>query len=50
MQADKEKLQDDVSKLSIEKDLIELRLRWYETQNTQIAPTLEESQWEVSPV
>lgn len=48
VQAEKERLQEDVSKLSREKDLVELRLRSYETENTQLAPTLEETQWEVS--
>lgn len=49
VQAEKEKLQEDFSKLTREKDFIELRLRSYETENTQLAPTLEETQWEVSP-
>lgn len=48
MQAEKEMLQEDVTKLSREKDLVEFRLRSYETENTQLAPTLEETQWEVS--
>ncbi len=48
VQAEKERLQEDVSKLTREKDLVELRLRSYETENTQLAPTLEETQWEVS--
>ncbi|XP_019131476.2 leucine zipper putative tumor suppressor 1 [Larimichthys crocea] len=47
LQAEKEKLQEDFSKLTREKDFIELRLRSYETENTQLAPTLEETQWEV---
>ncbi|XP_053277461.1 leucine zipper putative tumor suppressor 1 [Pleuronectes platessa] len=47
LQAEKERLQDDVSKLTREKDLIKLRLRSYEAESTQLAPTLEESQWEV---
>ncbi|XP_029999738.1 leucine zipper putative tumor suppressor 1 [Sphaeramia orbicularis] len=47
LQEEKVKLQEDVSKLTQEKDLTELRLRTYETQNTQLAPTLEETQWEV---
>ncbi|KAK2837432.1 hypothetical protein Q5P01_014644 [Channa striata] len=47
LQADKERLQEDVSKLTQEKDLVELRLRSYEAKNTQLAPTLEETQWEV---
>lgn len=48
VQAEREKLQGDVSKLSQEKGLVELRLRSYQTQNTRLAPTLEETQWEVS--
>lgn len=48
MQAEKERLQEDLSKLSQEKDLVELRLTSFETENTQLAPTLEETQWEVS--
>ncbi|KAM8759541.1 leucine zipper putative tumor suppressor 1 isoform 1-T4 [Acanthopagrus schlegelii] len=47
LQAEKERLLEDVSKLTREKGLVELRLRSYETENTQLAPTLEETQWEV---
>ncbi|XP_044053989.1 leucine zipper putative tumor suppressor 1 [Siniperca chuatsi] len=47
LQAEKERLQEDVSKLTREKDLVELRLRSYQRESTQLAPTLEESQWEV---
>ncbi|XP_071338704.1 leucine zipper putative tumor suppressor 1 [Trachinotus anak] len=47
LQAEKERLQDDVSKLTREKDLLQLRLRSYESESTQLAPTLEETQWEV---
>ncbi|KAM6930834.1 leucine zipper putative tumor suppressor 1 [Xenentodon cancila] len=47
LQAENEKLQEDLSKLTREKDLVELRLRSYETENTQLTPTLEETQWEV---
>ncbi|XP_035514620.1 leucine zipper putative tumor suppressor 1 [Morone saxatilis] len=47
LQAEKERLQEDFSKLNREKDLVELRLRSYETESTQLAPTLEETQWEV---
>ncbi|XP_047448399.1 leucine zipper putative tumor suppressor 1 [Mugil cephalus] len=47
LQAEKERLQEDVSRLTREKDLFELRLRSYETESTQLAPTLEETQWEV---
>lgn len=48
VQAEKEMLQKDVTKLSREKELVEFRLRSFETVNTQLAPTLEETQWEVS--
>ncbi|XP_029296484.1 leucine zipper putative tumor suppressor 1 [Cottoperca gobio] len=47
LQAEKETLQEDVAKLSREKDLVELRLGYYATESTQLAPTLEETQWEV---
>ncbi|XP_049434146.1 leucine zipper putative tumor suppressor 1 [Epinephelus fuscoguttatus] len=47
LQAEKERLQDDVSNLTREKDLVELRLRSYVTESSQLAPTLEETQWEV---
>ncbi|KAM9811085.1 leucine zipper putative tumor suppressor 1 [Neosynchiropus ocellatus] len=47
LQADKERLQEDVTKLSREKDLAELRLRCCETESTQLAPSLEDMQWEV---
>ncbi|KAK5871595.1 hypothetical protein PBY51_004467 [Eleginops maclovinus] len=47
LQAEKERLQADVAKLTQEKDLVELRLRCYATESTQLAPTLEETQWEV---
>lgn len=50
VQAEREKLQGDVSKLSQEKGLVELRLRSCQTHNTRLAPTLEETQWEVSPL
>lgn len=48
-QSENERLQEDVSKLSREKGLVELRLKSYETEKTHLAPTLEETQWEVSP-
>lgn len=48
VQAEKERLQEDFSKLTREKELIELRLKAYEAESTQLAPTLEETQWEVS--
>ncbi|KAM7416533.1 hypothetical protein PAMA_018540 [Pampus argenteus] len=47
LQAEKKTLQEDVSKLTREKDLIKLRLRSYETESSGLAPTLEETQWEV---
>ncbi|XP_036383222.1 leucine zipper putative tumor suppressor 1 [Megalops cyprinoides] len=47
LQQEKKKLQDDVSQLTQEKDLIEVKLRSYETEKTQLVPTLEETQWEV---
>ncbi|XP_040898538.1 leucine zipper putative tumor suppressor 1 [Toxotes jaculatrix] len=47
LQTEKERLQEDVSKLTQEKNLADLRLRSYETESTQLAPTLEETQWEV---
>lgn len=47
LQAEKERLQEDFSKLVREKDLVELRLRSYERESTQLTPTLEETQWEV---
>ncbi|XP_028270356.1 leucine zipper putative tumor suppressor 1 [Parambassis ranga] len=47
LQAEKKRLQEEVTKLTREKDLVELRLKSYETENTQLAPTLEETQWEV---
>ncbi|KAF6729357.1 Leucine zipper putative tumor suppressor 1 [Oryzias melastigma] len=47
LQADNMKLQEDVSQLTQDKELVELRLRSYEKENTLLAPTLEETQWEV---
>ncbi|XP_061116745.1 leucine zipper putative tumor suppressor 1 isoform X2 [Conger conger] len=47
LQQEKKQLQDDMTQLSQEKDLIEVKLRSYETKQTQLAPTLEETQWEV---
>ncbi|KPP67254.1 leucine zipper putative tumor suppressor 1 [Scleropages formosus] len=47
LQQDKKKLQDDLAQLSKEKDQMEVKLRSYETKQTQLAPTLEETQWEV---
>nr|XP_020450281.1 leucine zipper putative tumor suppressor 1-like isoform X2 [Monopterus albus] len=47
LQAEKQKLQEGVFKLTQEKDLVALRLRSYEKESTQLVPTLEETQWEV---
>ncbi|KAG7489756.1 hypothetical protein JOB18_019747 [Solea senegalensis] len=47
LQAEKERLQDNVSKLTRERDHINLKLRSYENESTHLAPTLEETQWEV---
>ncbi|XP_017272799.1 leucine zipper putative tumor suppressor 1 isoform X2 [Kryptolebias marmoratus] len=47
LQTENDKLQEDVSKLTQERNLVELRLRSYEKVSTQIVPTLEETQWEV---
>uniref|UniRef100_A0A3Q2YKD7 Leucine zipper tumor suppressor 1 n=1 Tax=Hippocampus comes TaxID=109280 RepID=A0A3Q2YKD7_HIPCM len=46
-QAENEKLKEDLAALNRERDLIERRLSAYEEENTQLAPTLEETQWEV---
>ncbi|KAG9354765.1 hypothetical protein JZ751_001478 [Albula glossodonta] len=46
LQQEKKKLQDDLTQLSQEKDLMEVKLRSYETEQTQLVPTLEETQWE----
>lgn len=50
LQKENGKLQEDLSKLTREKDLVELRLRSYEKESTQLVPTLEETQWEVSGI
>ncbi|MED6277989.1 hypothetical protein CHARACLAT_019127 [Characodon lateralis] len=47
LQKENGKLQEDLLKLTREKDLVELRLRSYEKESTQLVPTLEETQWEV---
>ncbi|XP_037536428.1 leucine zipper putative tumor suppressor 1 isoform X2 [Nematolebias whitei] len=47
LQAQNDKLQGDVSKLTREKNLVELRLRSSEKESTQLVPTLEETQWEI---
>ncbi|XP_054630238.1 leucine zipper putative tumor suppressor 1-like isoform X2 [Dunckerocampus dactyliophorus] len=47
LQAENEKLKEDLTKLSRERDLVKQRLRSYEEESAQLAPTLEETQWEV---
>ncbi|TNN50242.1 Leucine zipper putative tumor suppressor 1 [Liparis tanakae] len=47
LQAEKERLQEDVSTLTQEKRLLELRLKSCAAASEQLAPTLEETQWEV---
>nr|XP_057927982.1 leucine zipper putative tumor suppressor 1 isoform X2 [Doryrhamphus excisus] len=47
LQVENERLKDNLTKLSRERDLVKQRLRSYEEQSTQLAPTLEETQWEV---
>ncbi|XP_023694266.2 leucine zipper putative tumor suppressor 1 [Paramormyrops kingsleyae] len=47
VQQEKQQLQEDLSQLTKEKDLMEVQLRTYESKQTQMTPTLEETQWEV---
>ncbi|KAK6468424.1 leucine zipper putative tumor suppressor 1-like [Huso huso] len=47
LQQEKKKLQDDLNQLAQERDLLEVKLKSYEKGQTQMAPTLEETQWEV---
>ncbi|XP_077379099.1 leucine zipper putative tumor suppressor 1 isoform X2 [Festucalex cinctus] len=47
LQAENERLKEDLAKLSRERDVTEQRLRACEEESTQLAPTLEETQWEV---
>ncbi len=47
LQQDKERLQEEVDQLNRDRDTAESRLRIYESQNN-LAPTLEETQWEVN--
>ncbi|XP_061881431.1 leucine zipper putative tumor suppressor 1-like [Entelurus aequoreus] len=47
LQAENQRLKEDRAKLSRERDLVDRRLRSYEEERTQLAPTLEETQWEV---
>ncbi|XP_062310619.1 leucine zipper putative tumor suppressor 1 [Osmerus eperlanus] len=45
LETDKRRLQDELAQVAREKELAEVRLRSYESE--QLAPTLEETQWEV---
>lgn len=47
LQEEKQRLEEDVLRLTQEKDLAELRLQVLETHSTALSPTLEETQWEV---
>ncbi|CAL9708381.1 unnamed protein product [Knipowitschia caucasica] len=47
LQEEKQRLEDRLLKLTQEKEQMELRLRAFETHSTALAPTLEETQWEV---
>ncbi|XP_077418544.1 leucine zipper putative tumor suppressor 1 isoform X2 [Vanacampus margaritifer] len=47
LQAENERLKEDLAKLSRERDVTEQRLRACEEESTKLAPTLEETQWEV---
>ncbi|KAL6456243.1 hypothetical protein MHYP_G00347860 [Metynnis hypsauchen] len=47
LQQDKERLQEEVYQLTQEREAAENQLRSYRSQQTQLAPTLEETQWEV---
>ncbi|XP_030642386.1 leucine zipper putative tumor suppressor 1 [Chanos chanos] len=47
LQQDKERLQEEVDQLTRDKEAAESKLRNCERQQTQLAPTLEETQWEV---
>ncbi|XP_057687954.1 leucine zipper putative tumor suppressor 1 isoform X2 [Corythoichthys intestinalis] len=47
LQAENARLKEDLANLSRERDLMERKLKAYEEESTQLAPTLEETQWEV---
>ncbi|XP_077456433.1 leucine zipper putative tumor suppressor 1 isoform X3 [Stigmatopora argus] len=47
LQAENARLKEDLANLSRERDLMEQKLKTYEAESTQLAPTLEETQWEV---
>lgn len=47
LQQDKERLQEEVDRLNHERNTVESRFRTYESQKKHLAPTLEETQWEV---
>ncbi|XP_061673368.1 leucine zipper putative tumor suppressor 1 isoform X2 [Syngnathoides biaculeatus] len=47
LQSENEKLKEDLAKLSQEREIVKRKLKAYEEESTQLAPTLEETQWEV---
>ncbi|XP_007247283.3 leucine zipper putative tumor suppressor 1 [Astyanax mexicanus] len=47
LQQDKDQLQEEVYQLTQEREAAENQLRAYKSQQTQLSPTLEETQWEV---
>ncbi|KAG2469004.1 LZTS1 protein, partial [Polypterus senegalus] len=47
LQQEKKKLQDEMNQLARERDLLAVKLKSYEKEQTKLAPTLEETQWEV---
>ncbi|XP_020791176.2 leucine zipper putative tumor suppressor 1 [Boleophthalmus pectinirostris] len=47
LQEERQRLEDLVLRLTQEKEQMQMRLRAYETHGTALAPTLEETQWEV---
>ncbi|KAJ8005995.1 hypothetical protein DPEC_G00123670 [Dallia pectoralis] len=47
MQQDKQRLQDELARMTQEKELTAVKLRSFETEKTQLEPSLEEVQWEV---
>ncbi|XP_061623267.1 leucine zipper putative tumor suppressor 1 isoform X1 [Phyllopteryx taeniolatus] len=47
LQSENERLKEDLAKLSQEREVVEQKLRAYEEESTQLAPALEETQWEV---
>ncbi|XP_043938855.1 leucine zipper putative tumor suppressor 1 [Protopterus annectens] len=47
LQQEKKKLQENVDKFSKEREQLEAKVRCFEEKKTNLAPTLEETQWEV---